>query len=71
MAKSLFLCANVKCVTLDDFSILSFIVFQVPFCENEGGEASITDAVTKTVQLDCSEVGIAAKTLTKFILKNF
>ncbi|XP_063867705.1 serine incorporator 1-like isoform X3 [Scylla paramamosain] len=29
---------------------------KVPFCEGEGAKASITDAVTNTVQLDCSGI---------------
>lgn len=38
--------------------MFSFIILQVPFCEGEDAQASITDTVTKSVQLDCSGVGI-------------
>lgn len=52
---------NAKHIAIDGFSIPTFIVFQVPFCEREGAESSITDVVTNSVQLDCSGVGSTAK----------
>lgn len=37
--------------------MFSFIILQVPFCEGDA-ESSIIDTATKSVQLDCSGVGI-------------